>query len=242
MRESRSSASNRTAQHITAAFASLEQQRAADVAACARLLDGVRALDRSASLSEILDALVDAASHEVARAGLLLVRHGEMRGWRFSGFGPIVDPAHSLVVRIDESGIVGEAVRTGVAVTSESPGACAAPAFARLPADRVCLAVPVIVSGDVAAVLYADQGLDEEENRRASTFIWTSALELLVRHAARCLEAATAIKAVRVLTDPPEISESARSTASVADQATSLSADLVMARSDTREHELNTSS
>jgi hypothetical protein len=72
--------------------------------------------------------------------------------------------------------------------------------------------------------------------------MWTSALELLVRHAARCLEAATAIKAVRVLTDPPEISESARPTASVADRVTSVSADSVMARSETREHELNTSS
>ena len=112
---------------ITAAFASLEQQRAADVAASERLVDAVRALDRAPSLSEILDALVDGASREAARVGLLLARHGRPARMAILGFGPTVDPARSLVVRIEESGIVGEAVRTGAAVSSESPGALAGP-------------------------------------------------------------------------------------------------------------------
>jgi hypothetical protein len=104
-------------------------------------------------------------------------------------------------------------VRTGVAVSSDAAGALEAPAFAELPGDRERLAVPVIVSGDVAAVLYADQGSSEAASGRSSTLRWAAALELCARHASRCLEAATAIRAVRLLTDPPEIPESASPTA-----------------------------
>jgi len=201
----------RQLQDITASSASLEKSRAADVAACGRLVDGVRALDAASSLSDILDALVDRASREAVRVGLLIARRGELRGWRFAGFGPDVDPARSVLVRREDDGIVGEALRTGVAISSDTPGPLAAPAFAALGLGEggACVAVPLIVSGDVAAVLYADQDSGDASKWRLAALRWTDAVELLARHAARCLEAATAIKAVRVLTDPPEISESA---------------------------------
>jgi hypothetical protein len=203
-------------EEMNEASASLARDHAADVAANVaarqRLVDAVRALDRASSLSDILNALVDGASLEAARVGLLLVRNGELRGWRFAGFGPAMEPARSVAVRAEDNGIIAEAVRTGVAVSSDATSALAAPAFAELPGDRERLAVPVIVSGDVAAVLYADQGSGEPTDGRSSTLRWPAALEVCARHASRCLEAATAIRAVRVLTDPPEIPDRASPT------------------------------
>jgi len=52
-------------------------------------------------------------------------------------------------------------------------------------------------------VLYADQGTGGEAGERPSTLTWPDAIEIMARHAARCLEAATAITAVRVLTERP---------------------------------------
>ena len=165
----------RRMEEMNEASASLARGHAADVAACERLVDAVRALDRASSLSDILNALVDGASHEAARVGLLLVRNGELRGWRFTGFGPALEPARSVAIRAEEHGIIAEAMRTGVAVSSDAAGALAAPAFAELPGDRDRLAVPVIVSGDVAAVLYADQGSGEPTDGRSSSLKWPAA-------------------------------------------------------------------
>jgi hypothetical protein len=229
----------RQVQDMTADSESREQWRAADVAACERLVASVRAIDRAQSLSDILDMLVDCASREATRVGLLVVRNGELRGWRFAGFGDAADPAGSIVVRAEEGGIVGEAVRTGVAVWSAATGVLAAPAFAEGPGYHETLAVPLVVSGDVAAVLYADQATSDKEHPRSAALKWPDTLELFACHAARCLEAATAIKAVRVLTDPPEISESASSKAGADGPTASTNADLRSA--DAREPELRAS-
>ncbi|MEP7306634.1 MAG: GAF domain-containing protein [Acidobacteriota bacterium] len=199
----------RQVEEITAASSLRERQLAADVAAWQRLIEALRVIDRAPSLSDILDALIIGASREAARVGLFLVRQGALRGWRFVGFGPDLEPARSFVVRADESGVVGEAVRTGLPVSSAVPGATPAPVFAQLPGIRLCLAVPVIVSGEVVAVLYADQGADEDTDLPSSPVKWPDTLELFARHVARCIEAATAIKAVHVLTAPPETSASA---------------------------------
>jgi hypothetical protein len=77
----------------------------------------------------------------------------------------------------------------------------------------------------VAAVLYADQGAGEDTDHLSSPAKWRDALELFARHGARCIEAATAIKAVRVLTAPPEISESAVPTALTGARASSAEVD-----------------
>ena len=68
------------------------------------------------------------------------------------------------------------------------------------PADGdVGVLVPVTVGGSVAALLYADDGAEAERTVPAS---WPETLELLARHAARCLEAQTAIRASRLATTP----------------------------------------
>jgi len=54
-------------------------------------------------------------------------------------------------------------------------------------------------------VLYADQGAADDPQREA-TMAWPATLEVMGRHAARCLEALTAFKAARVLTERPDAS------------------------------------
>jgi hypothetical protein len=194
----------RVQEMIEAAVAASRQDgRSADLSASERLIDAIRAMDHERSLSAILDTLASCAGREVARVGLLLARAGELRGWRFIGFGPAFEAASTVVVPPEESGIIAEAIRTGDAISSDTSGPLAAPVFAGLPGGRESLAVPVTMSGDVIAVLYADQGTGGEADKRPSTLTWPDALEIMARHAARCLEATTAITAVRVLTERP---------------------------------------
>lgn len=187
-----------------AVAASHDHLRTADLAASERLIEAVRALDRARPLGEILETLVACAAREAARAGVLLVSGGELRGWRFIGFGPAFDAASTIVVPLAESGIIGEAVWTYAASSSDRSDRALSPALATLASGRDGLAVPVTMSGEVIAVLYADQGTaDDGESQPPST--WPVAIEVMARHAARCLEAATAIKAMHVLTERPDI-------------------------------------
>jgi hypothetical protein len=203
-REDKEQLEHRVAERIEAAVAaSREDLRSADLGASERLIDAVRAMDRDRSLTEILDSLASCAGREAARVGLLLWRAGELHGWRFIGFGRAFEAASRIVIPSAESGIIAEAIRTGDAVSSDTSGALAAPAFAALPGGREGLAVPVTMNGDVIAVLYADQGTGADGDQRSSTLTWPDAIEILARHAARCLEAATAITAIRVLTERP---------------------------------------
>ena len=52
------------------------------------------------------------------------------------------------------------------------------------------LAVPVIVGGRVVAVIYAD-GVTLDGHERAVPSGWPEVIEVLARHAGRCLEALT---------------------------------------------------
>ena len=185
--------------------AARDHLRSADLAASERLIDAVRALDRARSLSDNLETLVTCAGHEAARAGVLLVGGGELRGFRFIGFGSAFDAASTIVVPLGESGVIGEAARTHAPSSSDRSGRHLAPAFAALAGGRESLAVPVAMSGEVIAVLYADQGTSDEGERQPPATAWPDTIEVMARHAARCLEAATAIKAMHVLTERPDI-------------------------------------
>jgi hypothetical protein len=183
----------------------------------------IRALDRARSLSEILDTLASCAGREAKRVGILLVRHGQLRGWRFIGFGPGLDERTDYELRSGDAGIIADAARTGLAASADSATPLSTPAFAELPPGREVLAVPVPMSGEVVAVLYADQGPAEVSDAELRV-AWPSTLEVMARHAARCLEAITAFRAAQVLTERPDVSlsgsvvdsrvgESAKSTA-----------------------------
>lgn len=164
---------------------------AAELAASQRLLDAVRSLGRSRSLGEVLDALVGCAARETPRAAVLLVRGERFFGWRFAGFGSSFDAAAHIEFGSGEGGIVEQARRKGTAAAGAD-----VPAFAALPAGRDGLAAPVAIDGQVVAVLYADQGDAEPE-----TIAWADTIEILARHAGRCLESLTALKAARAAVD-----------------------------------------
>ena len=196
-------------QHLTAARAQAREQaladargdeRVADLARADRLLASVRTLDDAASLSDALDALARAAHLEAGRAVVLLVRGDELRGWAQAGFDDVVPDARALILPLAGSGLFAAAVSTGAPVSSNAAdGSTAAPPPLALDnADRQGIAAPLSVDGRVVAVVYADDG---GEAMREVPSAWPEHVELLARHASRCLEALTARQSVRGRTD-----------------------------------------
>jgi hypothetical protein len=136
-----------------------------------QLADSVRALGRASSLTEILDTLIASVAKEAARAGVWLVRGAALHHWRSAGFD-----APDIEVPLAASTPLAEAARSNAAVSGDAG-----------------FAVPIAISGEVVAVLYVvnpDAGVPNPD-----------AIDVLTRYAARCLEAMTAFKAARALTD-----------------------------------------
>jgi hypothetical protein len=148
-----------------------------------RLLGSVEALDGAASLTEVLDALTVAAAKEAGRSAMLVVKGDRLIGWRTTGFGHVDAEPCSIESSISDVDALAAAVNTGRPVVVGRGSALAAPAFSGLPIDRPGVAVPLLVAGRPVAVLYADPG------PAAPSPGWTSPVEVLVRHAGRCLEA-----------------------------------------------------
>ncbi len=170
-------------------------ERDREMACMERLLDAVRALDHATSLSDALTRLVESAARESGRAAVLLVRGDRLRGFRLIGFADPVPDVRTIDLPLTQAGIAGLAVRNMErAATSDAPGAAAdlALPFASLEPDRVGLAVPVVVGRQIVAVLYAD---DSGEQDALVPSAWPEAIELLARHAARCLEVLTVTRA-----------------------------------------------
>ena len=171
------------AQEAAAAFS---QAVEAQLTVAIRLLESVRALDSATSLTEVLDTLTFSAAKEAGRAAILVVKGDRLLGWRTAGFGPLDREPRSIESSTADVGALAAAVNTSRPAVLGSGSVLAAPAFSQLPPDRPGLAVPLLVAGRPVAVLYADTG----EATPASS-AWTSPVEVLVRHAGRCLEAMT---------------------------------------------------
>jgi hypothetical protein len=177
------------------------------MAGVTRLLDSVRGLDGATTLSEVLDALARAVAREAARAAVVVLRGERINGWRLSGFGPRDAQPKLIDIALADSGVIGLAVGAARAVTTrDSQSAAIGPGFEKIPPDRMGLAVPVVVGGRVVAVVYADAvSLDGQERPVPSS--WPELIEILARHAGRCLEALTAQK-----TAPPKVTNVAGAT------------------------------
>jgi hypothetical protein len=138
--------------------------------------------------------LAAAAGREAPRAAVLVVRNDRLMGWKFCGFGVRDAQPRSVDVGLNEGGVVGVAVATSRPLTTgTNEPHVDAPAFADLPAGDLGVAVPVIVGGRVVAAVYADGGAPDDPHTVPAG--WPDAVEILARHAARCLEALTAQKA-----------------------------------------------
>ena len=171
------------------------KERDVEMAGVTRLLESIRGLDGASSLSEVLDALALAAAREAARAAVVVLRGDRIQGWKTSGFGSRDMQPKSIDLLIGESGVIGMAVGAArVVTTRDGQSAAAGPGFELLPSDRMGLAVPVIVGGRVVAVVYAD-GVTLDGRERPVPSGWPEVIEVLARHAGRCLEALTTQRA-----------------------------------------------
>lgn len=163
----------------------------AEMAGLTRLLESIRGLDGASTLIEVLDALALGSAREAARAAVVVLRGERIQGWKMFGFGPRDAQPKSIDLALGESGVIGMAVGAARAVTTrDGQSAAAGPGFETLAADRMGLAVPVIVGGRVVAVVYAD-GVSFDGHERPVPSGWPEVIEVLARHAGRCLEALT---------------------------------------------------
>ena len=171
-------------------------ERQAQLAVVERLLHAVRTIDAARSLSDTLTALTEAAGSVAPRAALFIVDHAanrqDLQPWKAAGFGDGAPPTQRGG---DGStlGVLDVAVTTGRTV---STAAGPAPAFAKLPADRAGLAVPITVGGYCVAALYVDDGVGEESEAPAS---WPEAVQVLAAHASSCLTEITAVRTTQAM-------------------------------------------
>lgn len=195
--ELRTAVADAEARAATATETAIAQARAgereAEMAGMARLLESIRGLDGAASLSEVLDALALAAARETARAAVVVLKGEHVVGWRLSGFGARDAQPKSIDLPLAEAGVIGAAVSSSRAATTRD-GGLDGPGFEKLPDDRMGMAMPVLVGGRVVAAVYAD-GVTGAVHDQIVPSPWPEAIEVLARHAGRCLEALTAQKA-----------------------------------------------
>ena len=153
-----------------------------------RVVDGVRRLDQASSLTGVLNALAEVAAGEAQRAGVVIVEGERIRGWRFVGFEPALTSAEKVDLALVDAGIVGEAAQSAASRSVEAGAGGGVPAFMTLPSGANAVAVPVMVGGDVGAIVYGDDGGGEPAAG------WRESIEILARHAGHCLEGLTAAR------------------------------------------------
>jgi rhodanese-related sulfurtransferase len=177
----------KTAEAVGRAYTDSHQT---ELSRAARLVDAIRNLDDARGLSEVLERLVQCSGHEVDRAAVLLVKGKRLSGWRLAGFTPGGPPAKSIDLGMEEAGLAGAVVKSGLPASRPSDAATGPglPPFAAGSGERHAMALPVCVGGEVVAVLYADAPRVDQPSSDAR---WPAILEVLVRHASRALEAMT---------------------------------------------------
>jgi hypothetical protein len=160
-------------------------ERQSEMAVTSALADAVRALDQAGSLSDTLNALVAAAAEHAPRTALLVVRDGSLRGWAWRGFDG--DPA-AVTLALGAPSLVAAAARSGAPQVATDGSADDGPLKPEH-AGRAAVAVPLMVDGQAVGVLYAD---DDGPEPRVVPSAWPEIVEVLARHASRCLESMTA--------------------------------------------------
>jgi len=164
-------------------------QRQAEVALASAVVEAMTALDSAGSLSDVLDVLVDRAAEHTGRV-LLVVRRAEaLTGWRWRGYTPDPHDARMLEIRLEDKGLVARAAKTGLMATGIGPAA-GEPGEGSYAENRAAIAAPLLVDGRVVAVVYADEGGGDSDDVVRGP--WPEVIEMLARHAARCLESMTA--------------------------------------------------
>jgi hypothetical protein len=174
-----------------------EATASARQAAFSELRDGLVAIDRARSQTEVLTALLSAAGSFASRSAVLLLRAGDVRGWGAHGFN---DEADVRGVTFAVSGASGGSGAGGWGRLAEGQGAVrlVASECAELcsqlesPLAHDGVAVPIVLRDQLAAVLYADNtdGSDgsDGQGHHAPHALNIEALQTLTYVAAQAIE------------------------------------------------------
>ncbi len=144
-------------------------------------------IDRQRSQSETLATLVQRASDFAPRIAFFVIRGGDAIGWKAKGFenGLDDDTVRKLTVPTQSPGLLHDALAqfTKAVFRSSSPGdESSVLGSYGSPAPQFAIAVPLVVRGKAAAVIYADSGTNEENS------VNDLAIETLMRVAGMAVE------------------------------------------------------
>lgn len=159
-------------------------------AAFERVLLATREIDNARTLSQALESLLNHTGAIAGRAALFLINGDRLKSWKTAGI-PDID-VQTVESSIGGKDLLARAIQTGQAIPSGP--SLPAPPFARLPAERTGLAVPVMIGGRAVAVLYADSGPSNPPPAGSS-----DSVECLVRHASAVVALRTAMRTLDVL-------------------------------------------
>jgi hypothetical protein len=185
---------DRVLEEVRASLDSTLRRLASTIAAGARasdlrFSDAMRHMDEAPSMRGVLQVLMDAVKHETDRSALLILSGRRLRGWSSSGFVGLGADPKAIDLPADPDGLLGAAIRAKAIISSPSSTAIAAgterPQFAQGSGARDAVAVPIVLGGTVAAVLYADSPTAGDPSS------WTDAVNRLVRYAGLLLETRT---------------------------------------------------
>lgn len=157
------------------AFAARAAERQDMMQCIDRLITAMRRIDSAASLSDVLNALSDAAAAETPRSGVLIGVGDAFQIYKLHGF---------------------EGAQPAPVSKKDATGLSRGLPFAPLPADRAGFAFPIVVGGQAVALVYADDVSREEP---AVPSPWPELIEVLGRAAAARLETLTATRTVQAL-------------------------------------------
>ena len=186
-REARTAADNELSKRVEEAVARAGTEAQAEgtakgKAAADRLVEAIRAIDGAHGLSAILEVLIAAAAAEVGRAAIFLPHGATLKSWRLVGFDALGATGSDVELPFADGGMIAEASETArlIQLNPGSARASLLPAFVNLPDQSRALTVPLVMAGQVFAVLYVDEG----NNEPAVSDIWPAAIGVC-RHAAR---------------------------------------------------------
>ncbi len=170
------------------------------------LRTAVDEIDMQRTQSETLTALVRRAAQFAPRVVFFVVKGADAVGWKASGFenGLNDETVRLLTVPTQNRTLLRDAL-TGFQTSvgkSSSPGENSAVlGLYGSPAPERAIAVPLVVRGKAAAVLYADSGVQSESS------INTAAIEALMRVASMGIELLPARRGVEPIRPPSPSSQ-----------------------------------
>ena len=170
--------------------------RTARVDTLERLLGAVRRIDESESLIGILQSLADGAAAQTSRVALMMLDGDVLTPWLSHGFSAAHGPR---ATDVGTSGLLTAtvALRQTSYVKPMIARELTTPGFMQVPVGHTGLVVPLVVGGEVVAVLYADDVGAPKEQEDAP--VWTEEIDLLVRHASLRLENLTSVRTTEAL-------------------------------------------